>query len=106
MIRFLRDHPTWGGAALSLLGAVLGIFLKNPQMVAALVAVAAAFLGIHEQVTPVAKVNQTATQVATEAVTQVVAALGATTVGTVGEVTGAAETIIEGTVGRVVDRLL
>lgn len=45
-------------------------------------------------------------RVATEAATEVVSDLGAATVGVVGLVPKAAETIIEGTVGRVVGGLL
>jgi hypothetical protein len=87
VIRFLRNHPTWGGAALSILGAVLGVFLKNPEMVAALVAVAAAFLGVHSQVTPTHKAREVAGVAASQAANKVAAQLDGAAAGPVGTVT-------------------
>jgi hypothetical protein len=59
-------------------------------------------IGVHEIVTPVTTMVEKVTEAATEATTKTVEALGVTTVGTVGEVTTAAQNIITSTVHDVV----
>jgi hypothetical protein len=103
---FLQKQPALAGALLSLLGAVLGVFIHNPALVVALVGVAGAFLGVRSVVTPVTTAATNITQAATQAATEVTKSLDQTVVGTVGEVTGTGQAIIDSTVGRVVDGLL
>jgi hypothetical protein len=101
MLDKLRSEPALGGALLSLLGAALGVFLKNPALVASLVGVAGVFLGVRQVVTPVATAATQISQAATQAATQTVSALGQDTVGIVGEVTQPAKDIITTTVADV-----
>lgn len=101
-MNFFKQHPTYGGAVLSLLGAVLGLFIHNPELVAALVGVAGVFVGVHAVVTPVTTAAQNMTTAATQAATQTVQSLDQTIAGTVGEVTPAAQAIITSTVHDVV----
>lgn len=105
-MNFLKDHPTIGGALLSLLGAVLALFIHNPPMVAALVGIAAVFAGLHNVVTPVTTMVENVTQAATDAATKTVEQLDKTTVGTITQVTDVAKDIILTTVDDVVSGLL
>lgn len=104
-MKFLSKHPTLGGAVLSTLGAVLGIFIHNPELVAALVGVTALFLGLHQVVTPVTTMVENVTQAATDAATQTASQLSSTTVGVVGKVTDTAKDVILKTVDSVVGSL-
>lgn len=103
---FLKDHPTIGGAILSLLGAILGIFINNPELVASLVGMAAVFFGLHQIVSPVSTMATKMTEAATKTATQVVAGLDQTAIGTVTEVTDTAQSLINNTVNQVVPALL
>lgn len=97
MLTRLKREPLLISAFLTLLGVVLGIYLKNPELVAALVGVVAAMLGIRQTVTPVGKVPEIATEVATKTVEQ----LSSHTVGKVGEITDGAKEVIDQTVGKI-----
>ena len=103
---FLRNEPAFSAAVLSVIGAVLGIFIKNPELVAALVGVAAVFIGVRQVVTPVTTMTEKVTEAATEAATEVTKSLGRDTVGAIGTVTDAAQGIIDNTVGKVIDKIL
>lgn len=105
-LTFLRAHPPLGGAILSVLGAALGAYIHNPEMVAALVGIAAVFIGVHQVVTPATEAATKIGLAATQAATQVVQSLDETAVGTVGEVTEMGQSVINTTVDRVVGGLL
>jgi hypothetical protein len=105
-MNFLRSQPALAGALASLLGAVAGLFIDNPELVAALVGVAAVFLGVRQVVTPVTKAVEVATEAATTAATEVAKNLGDDVVGVVGEITGPAQAIVNETVATVVGGVL
>lgn len=105
-LKFLKDHPPLGGAILSVLGAALGAYIHNPDMVAALVGMAAVFVGVHQVVVPAAEAATKITQAATQAATQVTQSLDQTVVGTVGEITAPAQSIVNSTVHEVVNGIL
>jgi len=106
---FLKRYPALTAAGISALGAVLGVFIKNPDLVGALLAVAGTFVGLHTLVTPVTtaatNITTAATQAATETATAVVKSLDETVVGTVGVITPAAQQIVQSTVKEVVGAL-
>lgn len=102
---FLKRYPALVAAGVSALGAVLGVFIKNPDLVAALLAVAGTFVGLHAVVTPVATAATQTVQAATTAATQVVQSLDQSVVGTVGELTAPAAAIVQSTVKDVVGAL-
>ena len=104
-MNFLKKEPALVGAILSALGAVLGLFFKNPALVAGLVGVAATFLGVRSVVVPVTTAATNITTAATQAATATVQSLDSTIVGTVGEVTAPAQAIITSTVHDVVGAL-
>jgi hypothetical protein len=87
MITWIKKEPALTAALVSLIGVVLGIWIENPELVAAHVGVIAALLGVRQAVVPVAKLP--------EVVTQVVQDLGPETVGVVGNVTKAGRETIE-----------
>lgn len=103
---FLKKEPALGGAIVSVIGAVLGLFIKNPQLVVALGSLAGVFLGVRSVVTPVTTAATQVTQAATQAATQVAGDLTEATAGAVGEITTAGEGIVNNTVDRVVGGLL
>lgn len=103
---FLKDHPTLGGALLSLLGAVLGIFIHNPALVAALVGTAAVFVGVHQVVTPVTTAAVAITDAATQAATKVASDLDSTIAGTTGQVIPAAQQVVDNAVNTVLGGVL
>lgn len=105
MTGLLRREPALTGALAALLAAVLGVFIKNPELVAALVGVALAFIGVRQVVTPVATMVENVTAAATGAATQVAQDLGETTVGAVGEVTDAAQNVVDNAVNSVLGAL-
>lgn len=105
-LKFLQDHPPLGGAILSVLGAALGAYIHNPDMVAALVGMAAVFVGVHQVVTPVTTMATNVAQAATQAATETVKSLDQTVVGTVGEITAPAQAIVQSTVHEVVNGIL
>lgn len=105
-MKFLKDHPTFGGAALSLLGAVLGIFIHNPELVASLVGIAALFVGLHQVVTPVTTAAAKITDAATQAATQVAADLDQTIAGGIGEVTDAGQSIVNNAIDKTIGNIL
>ena len=102
---FIKKEPALVGALATLCTVVLGFFIHNPQLVAAMVGVFVAFLGVRQVVVPVTTAATQITQSATQAATQVVQNLDQTTVGTVGEVTDAATSVINNTVDQVVGGL-
>jgi hypothetical protein len=102
---FLKRYPALTAAGISALGAVLGVFIKNPDLVAALLAVAGTFVGLHAIVTPVSVAATQTVQAATTAATEVVKSLDETVVGSVGEVLPAAQQIVTSTVKEVVGAL-
>lgn len=105
-LTFLKDHPPIGGAILSVLGAALGAFIHNPEMVAALVGIAAVFVGVHQVVTPVTTMTTNVAKAATDAATAVAKDLDATAAGTVGQVTDVAQHVVNNAVDRVVGAIL
>lgn len=102
MLNLFRKHPSISGMIIAILGAVLGFFLHNPEMVASLLTIAGVFLGVRQVVVPVTDATVKITEAATTTATKVVESLNKTVVGTVGTVTPAAETIIKDTVHEVV----
>lgn len=102
---FLKRYPALAAAAVSALGAGLGVFIKNPDLVAALLAVAGTFVGLHTLVTPVATAATNIVTAATQAATQVTQSLDQSVVGTVGEITTPAAQIITSTVHDVTGAL-
>lgn len=96
MIKFLRLEPALTTAVLSLLGAVLGIYIKNPELVAALVGVAAAMLGVRQAVVPTVKLPGILHETVEE--------LNTHTVGNAGEVTDKGQGIIDSVLDRVLRR--
>jgi hypothetical protein len=105
LIDKVRDEPALSAAILSLLGAVLGFFVKNPALIASLVGVAAVFIGVRQVVVPVSTAATQMTQAATQSATEVVKSLDSTVVGTVGEITAPAQQIVQSTVHEVVAAL-
>jgi hypothetical protein len=105
-MNFLRSQPALAGAIASLIGAAVGVFVKNPGLAAALGGVFLAFLGVRQVVTPVSKAVEVATEAATTAATEVARNLGKDAAGAVGEVTGTAEGIVNNTVDVVVGGIL
>jgi hypothetical protein len=105
-MNFLRTQPALAGAVAALIGAVVGVFVKNPEMAAALGGVFLAFLGVRQVVTPVTKAAEVATEAATTAATEVAKNLGDDVVGVVGEITGPAQAIVNETVATVVGGVL
>jgi hypothetical protein len=103
---FLKNNPALAGAVAALVGAVVGVFVKNPALAAALGGVFLAFLGVRQVVTPVTKAAEVATEAATTAATEVAKNLGDDAIGAVGEVTDTAQGIVNNTVDVVVGGVL
>jgi len=103
---FLKDHPTLGGALLSLLGAVLGVFIHNPALVASLLTVAGLFVGVHQVVTPVSTAAVAITDAATQAATKVAADLDETIASTTGTIIPAAQQVVDNAVNTVLGGVL
>lgn len=106
MLNKLKKEPALIGSLLSVAGSILGIFIHNPELVAALLGVAAVFLGVRQVVTPVTTMVEKVTTAATDAATEVVKTLDSTTVGVTGNITKAGESVINNTVDKVVGGLL
>jgi hypothetical protein len=106
MIERIKKEPALVSAFVTLLGAVLGVFIKNPAMVAALVTAAGFFLGVRQVVTPVTTAAENITKAATQAATDTVKALNPDIVGTTGHITKAATDIVNNTVDNVVGGIL
>jgi hypothetical protein len=106
MIERIKKEPALVSAFVTLLGAVLGIFIKNPAMVVALVTAAGFFLGVRQVVTPVAEAAENITKAATQAATETVKALNPDIVGTTGHITKAATEIVNNTVDQTVGNIL
>jgi hypothetical protein len=105
MLDKIKKEPALASAVVTLLGAVLGVFIRNPAMVAALVTAAGFFLGVRQVVMPVTTAAENITKAATQAATETAKNLGADTVGAVGNVTKAGESIVNNTVNGVVSVL-
>lgn len=105
-MNFIKDHPTIGGAILSLIGAVLALFIHNPDLVAGLVGMAAVFAGLHQVVVPVTTAATQITQAATDAATKVASDLDKTVAGSVGEIIPAAQEVVDNAVTTVLSGIL
>lgn len=91
-------------ATLSVISAVAGAICAaagHAEYAPVMVAVAAAFLGLRTQVTPVAKARETAVQAARDAAVTTASNLTEATVGYMGEVTDGATAIVNDAVGLV-----
>lgn len=97
----VRKDPSGVLTLLNLVAAAVCGAIGHPELAAALVAVAAAVLGLRTQVTPVAKANESAVQAAEAAARTVAENLGTTSAGAVGTVTDRGEQVIEDAVGLV-----
>lgn len=106
MLDKIKKEPALVSAAVTLLGAVLGVFIKNPALVASMITVAGFFLGVRQVVTPVTTMTENVAKAATDAATEVTKQLSDTTVGVAGNVTKAGSEIINNVVNQTVGNLL
>lgn len=106
MLNKIKDEPALVGAFLTLVGAVLGVFIHNPALVAALITSAGFFLGVRQVVTPVTTAAAKITDAATTAATEVVKSLDETTIGAVNEVGTVAQNVINNAVDKTVGQIL
>lgn len=106
MLDKIKKEPALVSAAITLLGAVLGVFIHNPALVAALLTSAGFFLGVRQVVTPITTAAENITKAATDSATLVATELGKDTVGIVGNVTKAGEDIVNNAVNQTVGNLL
>ena len=104
-MKLIKKEPALAAALLSVLGAILGIWVKNPELVGALVGAAAVLMGVRQVVVPVTTVVEHVTTAATNAATETAKNLGSDTVGAVGYVTKAATEIVNNTVDKTVGNL-
>lgn len=106
MLNKIKKEPALSAALLSFIGSILSLFIHNPALVASLLGVATVFIGLRQVVTPVTTMTENVTKAATQAATNVAKTLGETTVGTVGEVTDTAKSIVNNVVNQTVGNIL
>lgn len=98
---FIKNTPSLSLSVLSTLAGILAALFHHPEFSPVLVAVAAAFLGLHVKVVPKDKAVETAVMAAQSAALTTAANLTADTVGLAGDVTNDATQVVSDAVGGV-----